>query len=286
VAFEERSCPSTLICWSVSPHQALSNPALATRAPFHDRIFRSDRDKAGSCLNLSTFSAEDHSGEGVVKATQRLEEPVSSNSPGIEMRLMKNDALMKKDLALIEGKDKPFIVTWGERKPNWDSSLRSERIGWERALLEPTVSGASFRFVPVYLPFGRSRPFHITPNTEFIVFVLAGEMEWGVGPAPAKLERFRLGQYDTLFVPRELGYEYRNAGQTDAKCLCGFSRTGDGWPTNIIWQLPGEEQPHSHDLTAWQNKTEITPERTISSNATGSAPASSPDILLKPGRKK
>ncbi|RXH40406.1 hypothetical protein [Bradyrhizobium zhanjiangense] len=169
---------------------------------------------------------------------------------------MKDEALMKTDVALLEGKDRPFVVKWGERRANWDSSLRPEKVGWERALMQPTLTGVNFRFAPFHLPFGRWRPFHITPNTELFVFVLEGEMEWGVGPEMDKLQWFRLGKYDSLFVPLGHGVDYGNVGQGDARYICGHARTGDKWPTNIIWQLPGEEKPHSHDLHSWSNEPE------------------------------
>ncbi|RXH24329.1 cupin domain-containing protein [Bradyrhizobium zhanjiangense] len=169
--------------------------------------------------------------------------------------MMENDAPTK-DVALLEGKDKPFVVAWGERRASWESSLRPEKVSWDRALMQPTISGVNFRFAPLYVPFGRWRPFHTTPNTELFVFMFEGEMEWCVGPELDNLQRFRLGQYDSLFVPKGHGVIYGNIGPAEAKCLCGHARTGDEWPKNIIWQLPGEAKPHSHDLSGWKNEPE------------------------------
>ncbi|OAF17044.1 hypothetical protein AYJ54_37505 [Bradyrhizobium centrolobii] len=166
---------------------------------------------------------------------------------------MKNDAQINKNVAVIEGQDKPFVVKWQERRANWDSSLRPEKVGWQRALLAPTVGGTSFRMSALMLPYGRSRPFHITPDTELFVFVLEGEMEWGIGPDGNNLEWFRLGQYDTLVIPKGHGTDYRNSGQIDAKYLCVFSRTSEEWTKQLFWQLPGDEAPRAYDFSSWTN---------------------------------
>lgn len=132
--------------------------------------------------------------------------------------------------------------------------MGADKVAWQRALLEPTISGTSFRITPLLLPFGRSRPFHITPDAELFVFVLEGEMEWGIGPDANNLQWFRLGQYDALFIPNGHGTDYRNSGQIDARYLVGFSRIGDDWKS-VLWQLPGEEKPTPRNLTAWKNES-------------------------------
>ncbi|TWB51198.1 cupin domain-containing protein [Bradyrhizobium sacchari] len=166
---------------------------------------------------------------------------------------MKNQAVANKNVSMIEGKEKPFVVKWDERRANWDSSLRPEKVGWQRAMLDPGVGGASFRMMALALPFGRSRPFHITPGAELFIFVLEGEMEWGIGPNVNNLEWFRLGKYDSLFVPNGFGTDYRNSGQVDAKYLVGFGRVGDNWPNTILWQLEGDDEPRAYDFKAWES---------------------------------
>lgn len=166
---------------------------------------------------------------------------------------MNKDTVLNKNVAIIEGQDKPFSVTWQERRANWDSSLRPEKVGWQRAMMPPTIGGAGVRLLPLVLPFGRSRPFHITVDTELFVVVLEGEMEWGIGPDVKNMEWFRLGQFDTLFVPKGHGTDYRNSGQVDAKYLCVFARTGEEWVNKLLWQLPGDDQPRPYDSTAFLN---------------------------------
>lgn len=161
---------------------------------------------------------------------------------------------MHENVTIIEAKDEPFVVAWDERRVTWDQ-LRPDGLGWQRARLEPTLSGSNFRFAPYCLPFGRSRPFHLTPNSEQFIFVLEGEMEWGIGPDAKNLRWFRLGPYDALFVPNGHGTNYRTVGRGDARYLCGFSRIGDEWTKDVIWTLPGEEKPLTRDNIAWKNET-------------------------------
>jgi len=141
----------------------------------------------------------------------------------------------------IQGTTEPVLVKWSERDPSWDQ-LRADKVGWQRARVGEFISGINFRFCAFHVPFGRRRPFHITPNSEQFVFVFEGEMEWGVGTDPANLEWFRLGQYDTLFVPLGQGVDYRAVGQSDARFLTVYDRIGD-WSRELIWQLPGEDKP-------------------------------------------
>lgn len=160
-----------------------------------------------------------------------------------------------KHVSLIEGKDKPIVVRHAERVATWDA-LRPNGFGWQRARLEPYLSGSNFRFVPFHMPLGMWRPFHITPGTELFVFVLEGQMDWGIGPDAKSVEWFRLGKYDSLFVPNGFGTDYGNSGESDCKYLCGFTRLGEEFPSNVIWTIPGEETPYDRNLPVWDKEAE------------------------------
>lgn len=54
-----------------------------------------------------------------------------------------------------------------------------------------------------------------------------------------------------MVVPKGRGTDYRNSGLVDAKYLCVFSRTGEEWTKQLLWQLPDDEKPRSYDFSAW-----------------------------------
>lgn len=116
------------------------------------------------------------------------------------------------------------------------------RPGWLGSLIGPTIQGDAFRFLAFYLPFGQARPFHIAENLQLVFFMLEGEMEVGVGPEQDHLEYYRIGKYDSLFVPVGMGVDYRNVGQTDVRYVQANSRVGE-WPKECIYNLPWEENP-------------------------------------------
>ncbi|MCP3392275.1 cupin domain-containing protein [Bradyrhizobium sp. CCGB12] len=151
---------------------------------------------------------------------------------------------MRKIAPVIEAKDEPVFIPWTERELNWRESPIPfiEKNGWHGALISPSINGTNFRFFPYYLPFGQARPFHITENLELIIFVLEGQIEFGVGPSEDQLQYFQLGKYDTLFVPRGRGVDYRNSGPSDARYIMANSHVG-GWPTECIYNIPGQKEP-------------------------------------------
>jgi mannose-6-phosphate isomerase-like protein (cupin superfamily) len=143
---------------------------------------------------------------------------------------------------VIEGKEQPVLVPWAERNLNWrESTVPFVKPGWQGTSIGPTIQGVNFRFFPYYLPFGQARPFHIANNLEFVFFLLEGQMEIGVGPNPDQLRYFQLGKYDTLFIPRGMGVDYRNTGATDVRYVMANSHIGE-WPKECIYYLPGEEK--------------------------------------------
>lgn len=152
---------------------------------------------------------------------------------------------MRKVEPVIEAKDQPILVSWRDRDLNWRESTIPfiDKNGWHGALVSPSISATNMRFFPYYLPFGQARPFHIAKNLELVVFLLEGEMEWGVGPSVDKLQYYTLGKYDTLFVPNGMGVDYRNIGQTDARYVMANSPVGE-WPKECVYDIPGQENPY------------------------------------------
>lgn len=157
---------------------------------------------------------------------------------------------MKESEAQFEGKDKPLVIPWRERDLRWRVAAPpfSDKPGWYGATIGPAINGASVRFFPYYLPFGQARPFHIGDNIELIIFMLEGEIEFGVGPKPDDLQYIRVAQYDTLFVPLGLGVDYRNVGQTDARYVMTIGQVGGEWPDEIIYHLPGNDEPFARSF--------------------------------------
>ncbi|WGR93430.1 hypothetical protein MTX26_27135 [Bradyrhizobium sp. ISRA443] len=151
---------------------------------------------------------------------------------------------MRKIETVIEAKDEPILIPWAERDLNWrESSIPFiDKTGWHGALISPSINGTNVRFFPYYLPFGQARPFHIAENLELVVFLLEGQIEFGVGPNADQLQYFRLGKYDTLFVPSGKGVDYRNIGQTGARYVMANSPTRE-WPKECIYNIPGQEKP-------------------------------------------
>ncbi|MHB0791246.1 cupin domain-containing protein [Bradyrhizobium sp. 5.13L] len=159
---------------------------------------------------------------------------------------------MKDPARLIEVKDQPFCIKWNERDVNWrdvsgpfsGASLPySDKPGWYGTSTGATIVGANFKFLSYYLPFGQARPFHISTPLELLVFVIEGEMEWGVGPNPDNLQYFQLAKHDTLLVPRGMGVDYRNTGQGEARYVMTIGRVQE-WPAESIYIMPGEEPVH------------------------------------------
>jgi glyoxylate utilization-related uncharacterized protein len=152
---------------------------------------------------------------------------------------------MRKVEAVIEAKEQPFVIQWSERDLNWRESPIPfiEKNGWHGALISPCINGKNFRFFPYYLPFGQARPFHFADNLELVIFLLEGEMEFGVGPNADELQYFKIGKYDTLFVPCGMGVDYRNSGSTDARYIMANSHVGQ-WPTECVYNIPGIEEPY------------------------------------------
>lgn len=156
---------------------------------------------------------------------------------------------MRKCEASIKVSAEPLLITWAERDLNWrDSNLPlADKHGWQRARIGSAIGGVNFSFFPQFLPVGQASPFHIADNMEFFVFMLEGQIEFGVGPNPDDLQYFRVGQYDTLFVPLGMGVDYRNTGKADALFLVTSSRIGE-WPKEVIYHLPGQDQPFARKL--------------------------------------
>lgn len=146
---------------------------------------------------------------------------------------------------VTDAKDEPILIPWAERDLTWRESnipFVTNNPGWHASLIGSMIAGASFRFFPIYLPFGHARPFHIAQNVQCLFFMLEGQMELGIGPNPDDLRYFQLGKYDTLFVPVGMGADYRNTGQTDVRFVMAVLRVGE-WPKESIYYLPGQEKP-------------------------------------------
>jgi len=158
--------------------------------------------------------------------------------------------------ALIEGADRPLLVTWDERNagPSWDDKELGwrakppfEKLNWEGSAIGPIISGVNFRFFPYRLPHGQSRPFHTADNLELLFFILEGDIEFEVGPNIDELELFRVKKFDTLFVPLGMGVGYRNVGKTEAQYVMTVARVGE-WPKEVVYHLPDEKEPYIRTL--------------------------------------
>lgn len=154
---------------------------------------------------------------------------------------------MRESKAEYVGMDAPVVLRWEERDVRWRVAAPpfSDKLGRHGVTAGPAINGASVLFFPYYLPFGQARPFHIGHSIEAIIFMLEGEIEWGIGPNRNELEHHRLGRYDTLFVPRGWGSDHRNVGQSDARYVITIGQVDARWPDEVIYDIPGEDNTFS-----------------------------------------
>lgn len=153
---------------------------------------------------------------------------------------------MKKDEALIEGKDKPILIKWSDRAPLWRESVLpwAEKPGWNRTAVGSTLGGEAIRIMSVYLPSGQASPWHAV-NWEQYFLLMEGELEVGLGPSPEKMEHVRMQRNDLLYFPVGMGFDYRNIGDGSANVMVIGGRIGGDWPKETTYRFPGEDKPFS-----------------------------------------
>jgi quercetin dioxygenase-like cupin family protein len=99
---------------------------------------------------------------------------------------------------------------------------RSNEAGFHRSFSE-SVEGRNFRAHVIVVPEGQASPPHVA-NCEHIMFQLEGSIAFEFEGA-----RYVTEQYDTLFIPPNIAYGYRNVGSGDALFLSIVGRY-DEWP--------------------------------------------------------